>query len=168
MSQTIDIQVTFDADSILKHDTTPSTNPNEPRSVNSKYVFMVVADDEAVSGNGGSTLTVKAETDDTIRWRETTPGVDYSTILYAFKATTGEELITTPQPVTSEVTVPLPNKDNLTEPGRQKIKDFFWNCIAQTPGNVIYHFNFMIVSRSGKIKGYYYWDPYINITDPTD
>lgn len=165
MPQTIDIQVTFDADSILQHNA-PGLTPDAPNPVDPDYVYMVVADDAAVSGNGGPNLEVKAKTDDTIRWRETTPGVDHSTILYAFEATSGEDLISTPQPLTPEVNVPFPNKNDLTHPGSQKIKDFFWNCVAVEPGSVTYHFNFMVVSRSGKIKGYYYWDPRISITDP--
>lgn len=157
----IDIQITFDAETILQQYGT-NTDPNNPVAVSASYIFMVVAAPDAVSGNGGGELNVKAETDDTIRWRETTPGIDYAAILYAFPTQTN--LISTPQPLLSTVTVPLPNPNNPTQPNKQTIQDYFWNCVVLSPGTVTYHFNFMIVDRSGNTKGYYWWDPFITIT----
>jgi nematocidal protein AidA len=167
MAQTIDIQITFDAESILHKYPTPSLKPEAPTAVDSKYIFMVVADDEAVSGNGGGNLNVRAETNDTIRWRETTPGTDYSTILYAFPTKT--DLISVPQPLLVPVQAPLPDPANPTKPKTQTIQDYYWNCVVTKPSPdpkvpLAYHFNFMIVSRHGATKGYYSWDPWITIT----
>lgn len=160
MSDTIDIQITFDAETILAS-YGKNGDPNNPVGISAGLVYMVVASGQAVSGNGGGELNVSAETDDTIRWRETTPGVDYSAILYAFP--TQSSLISTPVPLISTVTVPLPNPSNPTQPGRQAIQDYFWNCTVLNPGSVTYHFNFMIVGRDGTVQGYYWWDPFITI-----
>lgn len=165
----IDVQITFDAESILKA-YTPGKDPDNPTVVDPKYIFMVVANDEAVSGNGGGSLTIKARTRDTIFWSEATPGVDYSTILYAFISpplSPGQQpLISQPQPEVVTVTVPLPNEKTLTKPDKQTVKDFFWSCDVKNPSDnaMAYHFHFMIVDRDGNTKGYFSWDPWIKIT----
>jgi hypothetical protein len=162
MSNTFDIQVTFDAETILQKYGT-NTDPNNPVQVDASYVYMVVAAPAALSGNGGGELRLVAQTDDTIRWRESTPGVDLQTILYAFSPL-NNGIISNPQLFLSNVTVPVPNPNNPLEPTTQTIQDYFWNSLAQAPGQVTYHFNFMIVDRHGNTQGYYAWDPFITIT----
>jgi hypothetical protein len=159
----IDIQITFDAQTIAQsygH----NGDPNNPVQVASNLIYMVTAQADALNGNGGGELTVYAQTEDTIRWREATTSPDYSAILYAFIPTQGAGLISTPQALEATVTVPLPDPDDPTHPNTQTIQDYFWNSTVLNPGQVTYHFWFMIVSRQGDVLGYYWWDPFISIS----
>jgi len=103
-----------------------------------------------------------AHTTDTIRWRETTPGVNYESIIYGFQD--NATLISTPQLFLSTVSVPVPNPTNPLEPTEQTVSDYFWNSVVLQPGELVYHFKFMVVDRKGGIQGYYQWDPFISIS----
>jgi len=59
--------------------------------------------------------------------------------------------------------VPLPNPQNPLHPDRQTIQNYFFQTTVENPGDVTYHFNFMLLKRDGTVQGYYYWDPYIHI-----
>ena len=77
----------------------------------------------------------------------------------------GGNLISTPEPLEVEVKTPLPNPADPTKPTSQTIQSYFWNTTVLSPGDVTYHFNFMILDRDGNVQGYYWWDPFIHITD---
>jgi nematocidal protein AidA len=158
----IDVLVTFDAETIY-HNYGGNTDSGNPVSVSNDLIYMVTAQDDALNGNGGGELTIYAQTEDTIRWREATPSPDYSAILYRF-TTDSTGLITPPVALEAPVTVPLPDPDNPTVPLTQTIQDYFWNSTVIAPGSVTYHFAFMLVSRHGDVLGYYQWDPFISIT----
>jgi hypothetical protein len=169
MSNTIDVLVTFDAEGIIAT-FGPNGDPNNPVQIPvtnpPQWIFMVTDQAGVLSGQGGSELNVTAQTEDTIRWREVTPGPDYESILYAFDPTGGGNLISTPQAMLATVTEPLPNPANPTVPNRQTVQDYLWNCVVTGAGQVTYHFSFMIVDRAGNVQGYYWWDPFITINDP--
>jgi hypothetical protein len=128
---------------------------------------MITKQADALSGNAGNELQIAAQTLDIIRWRETTLSLNaaYTSILYKFVAASGGNLISPPAPLEVEVKTPLPNPANPTQPGSQTIKSYFWNTTVLDPGDVTYHFSFMIVDRGGNVQGYYWWDPFIHITD---
>lgn len=157
----IDIQMTFDAVTIF--DTYKgNSDPKNPVGISANLVCMVTNQANVVSGEGGGELKVSAQTDDVLRWRETTLNPEYSALLYAFTPQTG--LISPPQPLQSAITVPVPNSANPLQPGRQTIQDYFWQATVLNAGDLTYHFSFMLVDRSGAEVGYYYWDPFITIT----
>ncbi|MEO0731416.1 MAG: inclusion body family protein [Bacteroidota bacterium] len=163
----IDVLISIDADTILSK-YGKGTDPANPRQITDKsLIYMITRQDDQVSGNAGAELNVKAETLDTIRWRETslTLNAAYSAILYKFVATAGGNLISPPVPLIVEVDEPLPDPNDLLHPKSQTVKNYFWNCNVLQAGSVTYHFNFMIVDRHGDVQGYYWWDPFITITD---
>lgn len=165
--QTINVLVAFDAETILAKYPN-STDSQNPTYVGSGMIHMIVRESNAVSGNAGDALTISADVDDTIRWRETTVSMDtkYSAILYKFVAASGQDLIDDPRPLISTVTVPLPDKNNPLHPRTQTIQNYFWTTTVLATGNVTYHFQFMIVQhvKDGvNVLGYYQWDPFIQI-----
>lgn len=164
----IDVLIAIDTESII-NDYGTNTDPNSPAQVatDKNYIYMIVRSDEAVSGNAGAELTIAAKTLDVIRWRETslTLNATYSTILYEFDSTNADGLITTPQPIVVEVKTPLPVASDPLHPSTQTINDYFWNCTVEKAGSVTYHFKFMILDRDNNVQGYYWWDPFIQITD---
>jgi hypothetical protein len=157
----IDIQITFDAITIL--DTYKgSSDPKNPVGISADLVYMVTNQGHVVTGEGGGELNVSAQTDDVLRWREAALNPEYSVLLYAFTPPTG--LVSAPQPMQSTITVAVPNAADPLQPTRQTIQDYFWQSTVLNPGNLTYHFCFMIVDRSGAELGYYAWDPFITIT----
>ena len=163
----IDVLIAVDTETIIAKFGT-NADPNKPVQItDASLIFMITKTADAVSGNAGNELKIGAKTLDTIRWRETSLSLNavYSALLYKFVAVTGGDLISPPIPLLAEEQTPLPDPSNPTVPKTQTIKTYFWNSTVLNPGEVTYHFNFMIIDRSGAIQGYYWWDPFIQITD---
>lgn len=165
MSRITNVLITFDTESILANYKTLSQDPKNPTLVSASYIYMVTNGANAISGQAGGELNLKASVGDVIRWREATLTLssDDSVLLYAFVPSSGGNLISQPQALLATVTVPVPNPENLIKPNFETIKDFFWNSIALSTGKVTYHFHFMITDRYGQVKGYCKWDPFITI-----
>jgi hypothetical protein len=165
-SRTIDVLIAVDTDTILQQ-YPGATDPNNPVQVTSNPppIFMIAKQGDVVSGEAGNELNLVAEVMDTVRWRETTLtlNADYTTILYKFVATGGDQLISPPVPLLATVNTPLPNPADPLHPTSQTIKSYFWNTTVLDVGSVTYHFSFMILDRNGNPKGYYWWDPFITI-----
>ena len=163
----IDVLIAIDAETIIAQ-FGKNTDPNNPVAVtNANLIFMIAKQADEVTGSAGNELKIAARTLDTIRWRETTLSLnaDYDAILYAFDATSGGDLISPPVPLLAQVKTPLPNPRDPTHPTSQTIESYFWNCTVLNAGDVTYHFRFMIVDRDNSVQGFYWWDPFIHITD---
>ncbi len=164
----IQVLIAIDAETIIA---TLGTNsdPNNPVQVtDASLIWMITKNADVVTGNAGNELNIKAETEDVIRWRESTLSLnsDYTALLYKFDQTGGDpDLISPPDPLLAKVKVPLPNSANPLQPGSQEIESYFWETTVLNPGTVTYHFMFMIVGRDGTVAGYYWWDPFITISD---
>jgi len=160
----IDILIAIDAATIVAKTTTPSMDPNNPIQADPNSIFMVTSAADVVSGNGGDELNVKAETGDTIRWREMSLSLDVDdrVMLYAFQDS-GGGLIQAPQAIVITITDSVPGNPPLP-PSTQTIQDFFWQTTVLKPGTDTYHFSFVITSRTGTVLGYYMWDPFITIS----
>jgi nematocidal protein AidA len=163
--QIIDVLVVVDAETIIES-YGKNTDPSNPTQVTAGLIYMITKQADVVSGNAGNELNFKARTLDVIRWRETTLSLSaaYDAILYGFVAAAGGDLISPPLPLLADVRTPLPNPADPTHPGAQTIKSYFWTSTVLAAGSVTYHFNFMIVDRDGVVQGYYWWDPFIQVT----
>ncbi|HEY3362844.1 MAG TPA: inclusion body family protein [Methanosarcina sp.] len=163
----IDVLASIDTETILKN-YPPSLDPNNPKFVpnNPILIFMVTKKENAIDGQAGNELTLGAETGDVIRWRATSLSLnsDSEVILYKFVADPGQQLIDDPKPLSITISDPLPNKNDPINPTTQTIQSYFYNSTVLNPGNLVYHFYFLIVDRHGNKLGYYWWDPYITIT----
>ncbi len=163
----IQVLVAIDAESIVGTLGT-NTDPKQPVQVtNANLIWMITRQGNAVSGNAGSELNLSADTDDIIRWRESTLSLnsDYSALLYEFDATDGPSgLISPPMPLLTTVEAPLPDPNAPLLPTRQQVKNYFWQTTVLNPGSMTYHFKFMVIGRDGAVAGYYWWDPFITIT----
>jgi len=163
----IDVLIAVDTETIIDKYGTNNDPDNPVQVTDGQTIFMITKQGDVVSGNAGNELNIKAKTLDIIRWRETslTLNAAYSTMLYKFVPTAGGNLISTPIPLLIEVNTPLPNPDNPLAPNKQTIEDYCWNSNVLKVGSVTYHFNFMILDRDGSVQGYYWWDPFITITE---
>lgn len=144
-----------------------NSDPNNPRQVSANMIYMVTRQGNALGGNGGGELNIGAETGDQIRWQATSATLDseYNVIFYSFVATGGGNLISTPQANLAQMKTPLPNPQDPLHPTTQTVQVYYWSSNVNQPGRVTYHFNFMILDRHGNVQGYYWWDPFITISD---
>ena len=167
MAKIINVLIAIDSDTILKT-YGPNTDPNNPKQIAaSSLIYMITEQDNAMKGQAGTELMVKGVPGDVIRWRETTLSLDPNTdvLLYKFvtSSASAPKLFSTPRPMTPDTIIALPNEDNLLKPITEQITTYYWTSDLLKVGDVTYHFNFMILDAQGKVKGYYWWDPYIHI-----
>ncbi|MGC7100221.1 inclusion body family protein [Amycolatopsis lurida] len=167
MSEFINVLIVIDAETIIAN-FGKNNDSNNPKFIpdSSSLIYMTTRQNQ-IGSTPGSELTINASPTDIIRWRETTLSLnsEYTSILYKFHASSGQDLIDTPVAKSATLTEPLPNSKDPLNPTTQKINSYYWECEVAKTGSVTYNFSFMILNRSGQKQGYYYWDPYINIQD---
>ncbi|PTL80271.1 AidA/PixA family protein [Vitiosangium sp. GDMCC 1.1324] len=171
----IDILTVIDAKSIVSDYSPNQSTSGSPISLGNRanqYVFMLVKRSEAANGiEAIPELNVAAQTGDILRWRTSslTMNTGYSTLLYQMRlqnnGSPGNELITIPAPYEGSIKIPKPAPDgNGVSIGSQPYKDFYFQSTAQRPGKVTYQLYFMLADNQGKPFGYFYWDPFVTIT----
>jgi hypothetical protein len=167
MSRVTDVLTAIDTATVLLKYPNASKNPDAPTQIDPKYVYMITNQDNAISGQAGGELNLKAQVGDLIRWRETSLSLGFETaaIFYKFIGNVGNELISTPTPRTAEASLPYPNNSKPSVPVCQKISNYYWSSETLKTGSVTYHFNFMIVDRSCSALGFFSWDPFITISN---
>jgi hypothetical protein len=168
----IDVLVVFDVDSILEKYPTPSKDPQNPTGLNGNdigLIHMLVKQLRVMDGASGGELRFSAKTNDIIRWREETfsdnINSDVDVQLYGFLVTQGDGLIDKPQLKNVEVKKIIGNPTDPLSPTFQTITDSFWQTTVLKPGDVTYHWRFMITDEKNDKLGYFEWDPFIHITE---
>lgn len=161
----IDILIAVDGETLAEK--YPGGTPEKPNVVADPLIFLI-ADSPYVSfGQASKELKISVKTLDAIRWRSTTLSLNsaYFCLLYDFKLVSGGNIISTPEPLLAEVTAPLPDPSSPLSFTTQKIWNYFWNSSAVSKGEATYTFYFMILDRENNPLGYYYWDPFIQISE---
>ncbi len=170
----IDVLVVFDVDSILEKYPTPSKDPQSPTQISDVQdykglIHMLVKQSRAIDGMSGGELRFSAKTNDIVRWREETfsdnINSDVDVQLYGFSVTQGDGLIDKPQLKNVEVKKIVGNTNDPLSPTYQTITDSYWQTTVLKPGDVTYHWRFLITDDKNEKLGYFEWDPYIHITE---
>jgi hypothetical protein len=93
MSRVTDVLVAIDTATILQKYTGCSKSADSPTLIDPKYVYMITNQDNAISGQAGGELDLKAQVGDLIRWRETSLSLGFETaaIFYRFIAAAPEQ-----------------------------------------------------------------------------
>jgi len=163
ISAILDLLVLVDGETVAT--TLPPGMAENPTSVPTPLIYMIANSDRVDFGQASKELKITASTGDVIRWSAASLSLNsaYQVSLYKFHPVRGADLISTPAPLVIEATMPLPNPQDPAKPGTQTRKYSFWQTTVLEPGELTYAFNLMIMNRSGKQLGYYYWDPFISI-----
>jgi nematocidal protein AidA len=164
MSEIINILIAIDTETIIKA-YGPNQDLNNPRSICSNLIRMIVRQGNVLSEQASGELNVQAQVDDIIQWRETSLSLsdDSNAVLYKYMPIFGGELISEVVAHKIDLMIPLPNPKDPLNPKIQKRTSHFWSSVVKGQGSVIYTFRFFIMDRNKKIVGYYSWDPYITI-----
>jgi len=174
----VDVLTAFDVEKILgyqKPGTQLSQDPMNPTLLpNNGYddVYMVTTDRNVISGQAGSDLKMQAEVNDIIRWRtiSLTDVADYKCFIHTFK------FIGYTAPEKAPLSTPIFEHTFPTEPDpapgwpnggvqERPSSDFYWQATARRKGSASYTFVVAVYQRSGKLVGYFQWDPSITILD---
>ncbi|MBM7119323.1 AidA/PixA family protein [Archangium primigenium] len=169
----IDILTVIDAQSLMSDYGSNRGTQSSPVFLGDnarKYIFMLVKRDRVEGLEANYELRVKVSTEDTLRWRATslTLNTHNSALLYRWNASQNGALTDGITPVEAWVKAPLPtfnDKGQLSfPPDTQRYPEFYFETDAQATGTVTYQLYFKLLDEQGNTFGYYYWDPYIDIT----
>ncbi len=175
----IDILCAIDAETIMEqHPNGGGSTADSAVYAGNENIYMVVKSGEAISGQAGAELNVRASIGDNVRWREVSLSVnfDYGVVFAAF--TTSTQLIQVPPSLIGGVAgstvyhiltpMPVQTSPPNTPPWSATSKDapyHFWQSTVMATGSVTYHWVFQIFDDRGNSKGYFKWDPFITISD---
>lgn len=130
-------------------------------------ISMIAQSSFAVSNQGQSELTIKANSGDIVQWAITTfdNDIDYTVFLYndLFNPDTAISSLDYDLVTNSAY---LPGEGNPTGPiSKVNNKNYIVSGKVLTPGaRIQYTLSFALVDNSsGQIIGYFYWDPFINV-----
>lgn len=169
MSQTIDILCAIDVDDLPQL----SQDRNKPTPGLNKFVYMIVNDANAISGQGGAELNISAVIGDNVRWRSTSldGNFEYSVVFYNFTSNKGT-LLSAPlllggiidgAPDTIQETLPVEGP----MPWGTAVAPtpyFYYQSTVEKQGKVTYQWWFQVNRTSdGSLIGYGMWDPFITI-----
>lgn len=170
----IDVTIVFDTDTILGLGNA-SQDPNNPTPVSASYIYMVTDLANVVQtnppiplqGNGGGELNIQAYVGNELRWQATssTLASSHTVALYKFDFLQGDDCLGTPhlgvqQPLSYYPTHP----SNPLQFSSYTIHAPYWAADVNAAGSVTYRFYFTILSPGGHALGYYYWDPFIQVS----
>ncbi|MEO0731417.1 MAG: AidA/PixA family protein [Bacteroidota bacterium] len=160
----VDILLVVDAATLVAK--YPAGTAANPTVVPAPLIYLMADSAFVDFGQASKELKISIQSLDEIRWRSTSLSLNgaYFSLLYQFKLVHGDQIITPPVPLLAEVQTPLPNLADPSQPTLQTINSYFWTSTALGPGEMTYTFYFMILDRHQQPLGYYFWDPFIQIT----
>lgn len=161
----VDILMVIDAETLIQQ--YPKGTADNPTVVPAPLIYLIADSSFVDFGQASKELKIAIKSLDEIRWRSTTTSMnsDYFSLLYKFELKDGDPIISTPTPLLAEVQTPLPNMENPLQPKTQTIENYFWTSTALSQGEMTYTFYFMVLDRNNNPLGYYFWDPFIKISD---
>ncbi len=187
---TIDILCVIDTNGLMASGPNPGTQtgPTSLGSYNTSdtYIFMICDGQYVANGQAQSELTVNASVGDTIRWTITDPSTglpvtnpdksapSYSCIFYNCTESATNTGSITPPAVNSQQAVLYYNPQNAYNPqsAYSAVVGTYmcsaWTSTVLTAGTVQYSWWFQVIDcHSGDVAGYFFWDPFINISAPS-
>lgn len=152
-----------------------SQDRNNPTQGLNPFVYMIVKDANAISGQAGPELNIRAVTGDNVRWRATSldSNFDLSVVFYNFTASQGGNLLSSPQllggvsggiPFTINEMLPVQGIMPWSATNVSTPYDFYQSTVEQA-GSVTYQWWFQVNDTHGGLIGYGMWDPFITISN---
>jgi hypothetical protein len=131
------------------------------------YIAMIAQSSVVVNDGGQSELTIKANSGDTIRWtmQSFDGNADYTAYIYNSSFNPPNITPLTYFNMTTSSYLP-PGSVPTAAPVLVHNQSYVAQGTITTPGATIqYTLSFVLVDNSsGKIIGYFYWDPFINVS----
>ena len=174
MSKDIDIEIVIDTVTLLAT-YQPSQDSNNPAMVPHNFSYMVTQSDYVNSGQATGDLSIKANVNDTIRWRmlSMSGNTDQTAVIYNIVQFSGSTVTSSPPTaIESEPYAPWPTlvgTSNTNPPTFTKVEaqDYFLQVNVTSHGTENYKVYFYVtkedVNGNPVLVGYYGWDPTITV-----
>jgi len=165
----VNIAILVDAEGILAAYGNQESTADAPIGIGSdigNYLTMATRHSDT-SGQWGPELTISLPVNSTVRWRESTMSLNtqYRAQLYRYVPDDpNQDILSDVTAYTTTVNLPLPNDKDPLNPSLYSGHDYYWQATGQNPGNMSYHWSFMILDKNNNQLGYYTWDPFIEVT----
>ncbi len=152
-----------------------SQDPNNPTQGLNQFVYMIVNDANAISGQAGSELNISANIGDNVRWRGTSLSSNFvqSVVFYNFTSE-GGNLLSSPillggvsggTPFTINEAMPVQGNMPWSTTNVSVPYAYYQSTIEAT-GKITYQWWFQVNNTSnGALVGYGMWDPFITISN---
>ncbi|ARP85021.1 AidA/PixA family protein [Bordetella genomosp. 9] len=175
----IDITIVVDPVAIIRdHTISSNSSPITLKNYGRGYVFAMTYWNDVNFGTysghpdnygnndnneGGYALDIKAEIQDTIRWRMTslTAGFEYQCFIQSFRYAFGATVISTMKPKIEAVPGPVQNADGSVV--AKQVQDYYWETTVVAQGSAGYDVIFSIFDSTGHRVGIFTIDPYIEV-----
>jgi hypothetical protein len=127
------------------------------------YVPYYTYNDGQDNAEGGFALDIKAEIQDTIRWRmiSLTAGFEYQCFIQSFHFTSGAAVISSLGPKTEAVSCAVQAADGTVT--AKQIQDYYWETAVAAKGSAAYNLLFSIFDSNSNRVGIFTVDPYIEV-----
>ncbi|MFD0205673.1 MULTISPECIES: AidA/PixA family protein [Saccharothrix] len=163
----VNIAILIDAEGIIEAYKGRTSTPDSPLSLNPVANYLTMAARHKNSASAwDAELKITIPRGGIVRWREETMSFNtrYRAQLYRYHANDDERILSDVRAFAIPVELPLPNRDDPLNPATYSGWDYYWQANATKPGDVTYHFDFMILDDENTKLGYYRWDPYVHVT----
>ncbi|MCL2578185.1 MAG: inclusion body family protein [Defluviitaleaceae bacterium] len=169
----INVFIYIDTESLLKKYPNPSKDQNNPTGIdhNQGYMFVTGATNVKSQGTGDLEFTAKIGDFISMYAASSTDNFDDAVLLYGIKRFSGDNVLSdfTNNVFTRKVPIPSSSSSSVL-PARIVDRDFWsYDARVQRAGREGYMVKFALYTRDGNgqisLKGYYCWDPYINVVN---
>jgi hypothetical protein len=160
-----DVLVLVDAATLLVAHPGASLDSDVPTPIDGKHVYIRSSGDAHEVGHNDSRIAVILDTGDELRMRESALSLraEESVLFYRF-ILTGDDVVGLIEPVIDDVTVSVPNPDDLLRPKTERIKAHFWGGKVLATGGVSCSIDFFVLGSDGGTVGYFRWETRIDIS----
>lgn len=171
MSNTINILITIDTDTVVKNYPNPSQNSNAPTGIAHNMGYMVATGAKVNSGQGTGDLSFAALVGDTVRAFATSGSDNFeaAVLLYGMPMFSGTQVFGPFNYQNFTKSTVVPNSTSTVLPAKIVDETFwFYQASVSTKGTEGYMIQFALYQRdttTGQpvLKGYYAWDPTITV-----
>jgi hypothetical protein len=171
-SSVINVFIYIDTESLLAKYPNPSIDPNKPTGIDHKqgYMFVTGAVNSKNQGTGDLEFTAKVGDFVSMYAASSSNNFDDAILLYRIARFKGDTVLSDFSNNVFTRKVPVPSSSSSSVLPARIVDHDFWSYDARVlrTGSEGYTVNFALYTRNNstgqiELKGYYYWDPVINV-----
>lgn len=166
MSDIINMIVVLDVDRLMRDYPNPSQDQNHPTGIVHNYAYMVVSNNKEISGEGTGDLNFSAGVGDRVRVHGISEYANFekSILIYNMDRFQGDQVFGEFTSTTYTKKTAKPSGPNVLPAEISNLDFWFFESNVKKTGTEGYYVKFAVYIDT-VLKGYFYWDPTITVTD---
>ncbi|WP_459209756.1 inclusion body family protein [Aquimarina rhabdastrellae] len=171
LSGITNLQTVIDTSKVIRDFKNPSKDKNRPTAINpSGYMYMVVSDNQAISGQGTININFNASVGDVVRMSAVSEFNNFENpvVLYNVAKLSGDDVFSSFISRSFETKTPIPNKPNPLPPLFENRTFSFYQADVEKVGSQNFTIWFALYERrrggNPELYGYFKWDPKITVS----